>query len=588
MAVDFTTVDLSTYVRIARYDLPEPTRTAAPANSLLAQEVSAVTYNADTDTLFVVGDGGTSVVQVSKTGELIDSMTLALGNSPQGTEFYDPEGLTYVGNGQFVMVEERDRQAVLFTYVPDTTLTRADAQTVKLGTTIGNIGLEGISFDPLTGGFIAVKENSPQGIFQTDIDFAGGTASNGSPTTENSIDLFAPTRLSLLDFADVFALSNLPSLQGQDDYSRLLVLSQESGEILNVDRAGNISSRLTIAADPTDPISVVAQQHEGITMDRDGFLYITSENGGGDVNRPQLWVYAPATAPNQAPTGVLLNNAITTLAQSTDTANRIKVADVVITDDGLGRNDLSLAGPDADFFEIVGNGLFLRAGIMLDAATMASFSVTVNVDDPSVGDSPDASTDFTLTVTPAVDTPSLIVSEVSPWSSGNSVYEADWFELTNTGDSAIDITGWKMDDNSNSFALAVDLRGVTTIAPGQSAIFLEGTASGSTDEAIIASFATVWFGSATLPVGFVIGTYGGSGVGLSTGGDAVNIFDATGNRVTGIDFGPSTTFLTFDNAAGLGSTSLPLPTVSTLSAVDVNGAFLSANGLETGSPGTIL
>jgi len=33
-------VDLSTYVRVGRFDLPEPTRTPAPANSLLAQEAS--------------------------------------------------------------------------------------------------------------------------------------------------------------------------------------------------------------------------------------------------------------------------------------------------------------------------------------------------------------------------------------------------------------------------------------------------------------------------------------------------------------------------------------------------------------------
>ncbi len=88
---------------------PKPTRTAAPANSLLAQEISAVTYNWDTDTLFVVGDGGTSIVQVTKTGQLIDSMTLAPGSSPQGTDFYDTEGLTYVGGGKFVVIEERDR-----------------------------------------------------------------------------------------------------------------------------------------------------------------------------------------------------------------------------------------------------------------------------------------------------------------------------------------------------------------------------------------------------------------------------------------------------------------------------------------------
>ena len=48
-----TSVDLSTYVRVGRFDLPEPTRTAHPPNSLLAQEASAVTYNWDSPNAFV-------------------------------------------------------------------------------------------------------------------------------------------------------------------------------------------------------------------------------------------------------------------------------------------------------------------------------------------------------------------------------------------------------------------------------------------------------------------------------------------------------------------------------------------------------
>src|SRR5262249_46310484 len=166
-AASLTAVDLSTYVRVGRFDLPEPTRTMAPANSLLAQEASGVTYNWDTDTLFVVGDGGTSVVQVSKTGALIDSMTLAPGPSPQGTDFYDTEGIAYIGGGKFVLVEERDRQVDLFTYVAGGTLTHAAVQTVKLGTTVGNIGIEGITYDPITSGatpgFVAVTEQTPEG-----------------------------------------------------------------------------------------------------------------------------------------------------------------------------------------------------------------------------------------------------------------------------------------------------------------------------------------------------------------------------------------------------------------------------------------
>ena len=301
-----TTVDLSTYTRVARYDLPEPTRTTAPTNSLLAQEASAVTYNKDTGTLFVIGDGGTSIVQVSKTGQLIDSMTLALDASkPQGTYFYDPEGLTYVGNGKFVMVEERFRQVDLFTYTPGTTLDAAHAQAVKLGTTIGNIGIEGITFDAMTGGYIAVKEKQPEGVFQTAIDFSAHTASNGSPSTVNSTNLFNPALANLLDFADVYALSNLAPLTGHADFSHLLLLSQESGKIVNVDRNGTVFSSLTISADISDVISIADMQHEGLTMDENGILYVVSENGGGNIDHPQLWVYAPP-APVPVPAAMWL------------------------------------------------------------------------------------------------------------------------------------------------------------------------------------------------------------------------------------------------------------------------------------------
>ncbi len=577
-------VDLSTYTRIGRYDLPEPTQTTPPTNSLLAQEVSAVTYNWDTDTLFVVGDGGTSIVQVSKTGQLIDSMTLAPGSSPQGTDFYDTEGLTYVGGGKFVLIEERDRQANLLTYVPNTTLTKSNVQTVKLGTTVGNIGIEGISYDPQTGGFIAVKETQPEGIFQTGIDFAAGTATNGSPTTVNSTNLFNPALANLLDFADVYALSNLSSLSGPDS-SHLLVLSQESGKIVNIDRSGNIYSSLTILSDPGNPLSVVDQQHEGLTMDNNGFLYVVSENGGGSIDRPQLWVYAPSSVPNQAPTAVVLNNPVNAIAENTSTATRLKVADIAIIDDGLGTNNLTVTGDDANFFEVDSNGLYIKAGTTLDYETKTSYSVIVNVDDVTVGSTPDAIAPFTLAVTDVVNEtpslPSVIISEVTPWSSGNSPYAADWFEVTNTGTSAVDITGWKIDDNSNSFGSSVALNGVTSIAPRQSVVFIEGDASTAS------AFKTAWFGS-NVPSGFTIGTYSGSGVGLSTGGDEVNLFDASGNRITGVSFGTSTTGLTFDNTVGLGSTTLPLPTLSTLSTTGVNGAFLAADGLETGSPGTIV
>ena len=171
----------------------------------------------------------------------------------------------------------------------------------------------------------------------------------------------------------------------------------------------------------------------------------------------------------------------------------------------------------------------------------------------------------------------VIVSEVAPWASGNTSYAADWFELTNTGASAVDITGWKVDDNSHSPALALALTGVSSIGAGQSVVFIEGSASTA------AAFRSVWFGG-NVPPGFTMGTYSGSGIGLSTGGDEVNIYDASDALVTSVSFGAAdnvSPFQTFDNAAGASGA------ISQLSETGTNGAFVAANDpAEIGSPGS--
>ena len=398
----FNSVDLSKYVRIGRYDLPEPTRTAlptgTPAWNLLAQEASAVTYNKDTDTLFVLGDGGTAIVQVDKKGALINTMTLAKGTSPQGTDFYDPEGLAYVGGGKFVFIEERDQQVVEFTYTANTTLTRAATKTVKLGKTVGNIGLEGVTFDPSSSNaYILVKETGPLDIFQTSIDFSkvtagtisdgvAGVASNGSSKrVDGASSLFDPSKapfsLATADFADVYALSNVTALAGTPFANDLLILSQESGKVVDIGRDGTVKSSLTLLLDAGSTNSIPDQAHEGITMDAAGNIYIVSENGGGDVNHPQMWVYAASTAANIAPTSLVFNNPVASIYENIPITAPYKVADIAIVDDGLGTNLLSVSGADAANFQVDASGLYLKTGTVLDYETKKTYDVTVNVDD---------------------------------------------------------------------------------------------------------------------------------------------------------------------------------------------------------------
>jgi hypothetical protein len=214
----------------------------------------------------------------------------------------------------------------------------------------------------------------------------------------------------------------------------------------------------------------------------------------------------------------------------------------------------------------------------------------------------------------------IVITEVDPF--GNSASYGgstggDWFELTNTGTSAVSIAGYTMTDNhaaSNTatpYAVGATISignlsgsratfgpavltlagGATSLAAGQSAVFIESSSNASGSSTLIGKFESAWFG-ANVPANFLVGTYndgGGSGTlyGLGTDSDMVNIFNGSTSGaalMASVAFGADTgtPVATFDNALGLNDVTLTQKSVA-----GVNGAFLSANGAEIGSPGAV-
>ena len=110
---------------------------------------------------------------------------------------------------------------------------------------------------------------------------------------------------------------------------------------------------------------------------------------------------------NETPTVDLINRT-TVMAETTDTTNRVKVADIAVSDDGLGAEQLSLTGADAALFEIDADVLYLIAGTVLDFPTNPVLNVTLAVDDSTVGDTPDDSVDLAIHIYADV-TPTITV-----------------------------------------------------------------------------------------------------------------------------------------------------------------------------------
>ena len=134
-------------------------------------------------------------------------------------------------------------------------------------------------------------------------------------------------------------------------------------------------------------------------LDGDGFVvtWWDFSQQNGDISGYS--VRAQVFGVNTPPTAVALSNATMSIVENTSTDTHIKVADIIVTDDGNGTNTLALIGTDASAFEIVGSELFLKAGVILDFENKSSYSVAVTVDDPSAGTAPDAtSATYTLAI----------------------------------------------------------------------------------------------------------------------------------------------------------------------------------------------
>jgi Lamin Tail Domain len=117
---------------------------------------------------------------------------------------------------------------------------------------------------------------------------------------------------------------------------------------------------------------------------------------------------------------------------------------------------------------------------------------------------------------------------ITEFNSTSSVGNREFVEFTNTGSSAVDMTGWSEDDSGATANKAGHvLSAFGMLQPHESAIFTETT---------VADFQTFWFGSvAAAPAGLkIIGPY--SNDNLSSSADAITLFDSSGTLVDRLDY----------------------------------------------------
>ncbi|MEO7938434.1 MAG: SdiA-regulated domain-containing protein [Burkholderiaceae bacterium] len=275
-----TAMDLSNYRLVANH--------ALDALGGLGLEASAVTYARDRGSLFFVGDEGMGIVEISLTGTTLGSM--AFNWSGTGSSNNDAEGLTYLGNGQFVLVDERPQRAYRFDYQAGGTVSLGSTPYATISNYApSNIGIEGISHDARDGSFVTVKQDAdgnpargPQEVRAGQLSFAAGGGSRSLPI------LFNANLLGLNSLSDVQTLSSVDAYFGTPVADNLLILSLDSGKLVEASRTGQLLSSLDISG-------MTNQAIEGVTIDHRGIIYLVAEDSGTAHSR--LLVLAPVPEP---------------------------------------------------------------------------------------------------------------------------------------------------------------------------------------------------------------------------------------------------------------------------------------------------
>lgn len=150
--------------------------------------------------------------------------------------------------------------------------------------------------------------------------------------------------------------------------------------------------------------------------------------------------------------------------------------------------------------------------------------------------------------------------------------KADWWELTSFDTNVVNLRGWSFDDGTDDtngpFVISTDL----FISPGESIVLVEGL----TPEEFRA-----WWGETNFTPETQIFTYVGGGLSFSSLGDSLRLWTTnTLQTYREVSFGPATPGVSFGYDPETDTFGQP-------SEVGVDGAFLSVDSLDVGSPGRI-
>ncbi|WP_205342339.1 SdiA-regulated domain-containing protein [Denitrificimonas caeni] len=228
--------------------------------------LSGLTYDRDLGMLWAVINGPNELIALNLDGDVQARYSLK--------GFDDVEAVTYIGNGQLVVAEERKQNLVIID-IP----VSADGMLVKGQTLIqdqypslklafwneDNKGLESLTYDLKNDRLYVAKERDP--IQLLEVSGLRKSLDEGGPMSVRNLSGWIKNK--------VFA-TDVSSATYDEKSGHLILLSDESKLLIEITTEGKVISFRSLARGFAGLHKGIPQA-EGVNIDEDGYLYVVSE-----------------------------------------------------------------------------------------------------------------------------------------------------------------------------------------------------------------------------------------------------------------------------------------------------------------------
>lgn len=223
-------------------------------------DASGLTFHEPSGTLFSVLNDEPVIIQLNAQGELLRKIRV------EGVS--DMEGISHVGNNQFLVVEESKNRLILLEVTDADTIETENQPKLTLGSTNdSNKNSEGISWDGKNKRILVVNEKKPVGL----VEIRGLLQSANDPNAEITIRNLGQDKPGF-----VRAFHDLASLTFHEETEHLLLLSEESKLIKEYGPDGKALSAMLLWKG-FHGLEKPVPQAEGIAIGPDRTIYVVSE-----------------------------------------------------------------------------------------------------------------------------------------------------------------------------------------------------------------------------------------------------------------------------------------------------------------------